>query len=275
MSLPTPHEKTPDPDAVAEIEGELRRTLNDSAQWAVREWRRMLAAVEKKHAGYVPPAERDDVAGLLDLLRAAIATFERMGRDDPARLDHLTPADLSWHDITGEIARDEAAGRALWRKVRQTARAELAVGEMAGQAVEGYHPRPYERAAFLAVREAIADGLRPRNGMEWLLIDGMAQAWTMHLRWLGKHVKAESLDAIHVERDIRQREGWQPPRLSEAEAVDRAAQMADRAQRQFLRLYKAFRDGRRLGVSMTVLAGQVNVGEQQVNVGPGGTLPAE
>ena len=52
--------------------------------------------------------------------------------------------------------------------------------------------------------------------------------------------------------------------MSEAEAVDRAAQMADRFERQFLRLMKCYRDGRRLIASMTVLGGQVNVAEQQV-----------
>ena len=137
---------------------------------------------------------------------------------------------------------------------------------MAGQAIEGYHASPYERATFLAVREALADGLQPRNKMEWLLIDGMAQAWTLHLRWLDKHTNMDSMDAIRSQRDMRQRDGWEPPRLGEAEAVDRAVQMADRFQRQFLRLMKCYRDGRRLIGSMMVLGGQVNVAEQQVNM---------
>ncbi len=42
--------------------------------------------------------------------------------------------------------------------------------------------------------------------------------------------------------------------------------MADRFQRQFLRLMKCYRDGRRLIASMTVVGGQVNVAEQQVNI---------
>jgi hypothetical protein len=40
--------------------------------------------------------------------------------------------------------------------------------------------------------------------------------------------------------------------------------MQDRFQRQFLRLMKCYRDGRRLIASMTVHGGQVNVAEQQV-----------
>jgi hypothetical protein len=42
--------------------------------------------------------------------------------------------------------------------------------------------------------------------------------------------------------------------------------MADRSQRQVPRLMKCYRDGRRLTASMTVLEGQVNAVEQQVNL---------
>jgi hypothetical protein len=263
MSLP---ERVDDagPEGAVEIAGDVQRTLARSMDWAVREWRALLADLEKKHAGYVAPGERDDLAKLLEFTRSAITSFERIGQGDPARLDHLTPAEYSWHDITDEMRRDEAAGWALWATVKQTARDELASGGMASRAVEGYQADPYERAAFVAVREALADGLQPRNGMEWVLIDGMAQAWTLHLRWLDRHTNTDSLDAIRGERNMRQRGGWEPPRLGEAEAVDRAVQMADRFQRQFLRLMKCYRDGRRFIASMTVLGGQVNVAEQQV-----------
>jgi hypothetical protein len=270
MSLPKPVIDDGSPDAATEIAGDLQRTLARSMDWAVREWRALLAELEKKHAGYVPPGERDDLAQLREFTRSAIDSFERMGEGDPARLDHLAPAEYSWHDITHEMTRDEAAGWALWATVKQTARDELASGAMAARSIEGYHAHPYERAAFLAVREALADGLQPRNGMERLLIDGMAQAWTLHLRWLDKHTNMDSMDAIRHERDMRQRDSWEPPRLTEAEAVHRAVQMADRFQRQFLRLMKCYRDGRRLGVSMTVLGGQVNVAEQQINMARAG-----
>ena len=43
--------------------------------------------------------------------------------------------------------------------------------------------------------------------------------------------------------------------------------MADRFKRQFLRLMRCYRDGRKLSASMTVLGGQVNVAEQQIIAG--------
>lgn len=265
MSLPQLIPNEDPTDAVAEIGSELHRALTGYMDWVVREWRNELAAVEQKQQGYVPPDERDNLAALRDFTRSAIASFERISKD-PQRLDHLRLGDLDWRTIATEWARDEAAGRALWARVRQTAREELACGAAAGTVVEGYHVRAMERAQFLAVREGLADGLQPRNGMEWLLIDGMAEAWLMHWRWLKKHTNLDSLGAMHVERDMRDRGEWMPPRLSEAQTVDRAALMADRFQRQFLRLMKCYRDGRRLGLSMTVTGGQVNVAEQQINV---------
>src|SRR5215207_10681988 len=264
MSVPKPVNEEPAADSVAEIRGELRRSLTGYMEWALRAWRETLAEIEKKHAGYVPPGERDDLAALRENTQFAITAFERIGQGDPVWLEHQTPAEYSWNDITHEIRRDEAAGWALWARVRQTARDELASGAMAGQAIEGFYPRPYDRTAFLAVREALADGLQPRNKMEWLLIDGMAQAWTLYLRWQDQQTDMNSTEAIRAGRDSRQRDGWEPPRLGEAEAVDRAVQMADRFERQFLRLMKCYRDGRRFIASMTVLGGQVNVSEQQI-----------
>ena len=263
MSLPMPVD---DATAAAEVGADLRRALARYLGHAVREWRAMLAHVEEQQRGYVPPAERDDLALLRDHTRYAIDAFERIGREGAGPLDHLEPEDLDWHQLAAEWARDGAAGDALWARVKAAAREELAIGKAGAEAVEGYHATPMERAAYLAVRAALAGGLEPRNGLEWLLVDGMAEAWTMHLRWLTKHAKTESLDAIRVERDGRERGGWEPPRLGEAAAVDRAALMADRFQRQFLRLLKAFRDQRRLFSALIVAGGQVNIGHQQVNV---------
>lgn len=253
--------------AEAEIGRDLHRALGRFMDWAVREWRTALAEVERKQRGYVPAGERDDLAAMREFMQHAIATFEGIGRDPRPRLDDLPVDRLSWHDVMGEMKRDREAGLALWGKVKGQARDELAIGKAGADAIEGYDAGPWERAQYVAVRSAIADGLQPRNGLEWLLIDGMAQAVTMQARWLRKHARTESLDAAAIERDTRRSGEWQPPRLGEAAAVDRAAVMADRFQRQFLRLMKAYRDQRRLlGTVVVAAGGQLNVAEQQVNV---------
>lgn len=261
VRLPAP---APVADPAAEIGADLHRTLARYTEFAVRAWRETLADIEKQQAGYVAPGERDDLALLRDLLRSAVDSLERVGKERSPFLAERSPRDVSWYDLSDEMARDREAGMALWGVVKQAAADELAMGRTAAEAVEPHHSGPWQRARFFAVRAALGDGLQPRNRMEALLIDGMAQAWTMHLHWLGRHAVMGSADAIRAERTLRERGEWEPPRLGEAEAVDRAALMADRFQRQFLRLMKCYRDGRRLGVSMTVTGGQVNVAEQQI-----------
>jgi hypothetical protein len=164
MSLPKPVTTEASSDAAVEIAGDVQRTLAHYMDWAVREWRSLLAELEKKHAGYVAPGERDNLAQLREFTRSAIDSFERIGQGDPVWLEHQTPAEYSWHDVTHEMARDEAAGWALWATVKQTARDELASGAMASRAVEGYHAHPYERATFLAVRGHLPMGFNPGTG---------------------------------------------------------------------------------------------------------------
>jgi hypothetical protein len=185
-----------------------------------------------------------------------------MAMEGPPKHDHLTPADVSWNDVSAAWRHDEAAGRAIWERIRQTARDELREGKAGAFAIEGYEERPMRRAEYLAVWLALADGPRPANGAGRLLIDGMAQALMMQRHWLKRMMQTESLGDIR--RGRSRRDEYEPPRLSESEAVDRTVAMQDRFQRQFLRLMKCFRDGRRLGVSMTVMGGQVNVAEQQI-----------
>src|SRR5215212_1004489 len=117
MSLPKPITEDAALDPVVEIAGDVQRTLARSMDGIVREWRVLLAELEKKQAGYVAPGERDDLAKMREYTRAAIDSFERIGRD-PIRLDHMPPAEYSWYDITSEIRRDAAEGWAVWHRVR-------------------------------------------------------------------------------------------------------------------------------------------------------------
>lgn len=251
-----------------EVGDNLHVALASYMNFTVTQWRGLLADVMKQYdaARWKPEAERERVKDLLDFTRDTINSLERIGKDGPGYLDHLSPADYTWHNVMDVWGHDEAAGRALWERLKQTATDELRTGKAGASAVEGYHERPMRRAEFLAVWVALADGLKPASETERLLIDNMAQALIMHRHWLHRMVRLDSIDESRLERAERGRDPYQLPRLSEAEAVDRAALMADRFQRQFLRLMKCYRDGRRLIASMTVLGGQVNVAEQQINV---------
>jgi hypothetical protein len=66
------------------------------------------------------------------------------------------------------------------------------------------------------------------------------------------------------------------PSLSEAEAMEQAAQMADRFNRIFLRTLRALRDLTRYTPSLHIENhGQVNIGERQVNVSSDGRSSLE
>lgn len=232
----------------------------DEAPARLETWERPERAAEKI------TTLAEDYRALLGDIRATADLIRRAVTEPPASLTNPPIEQISWLTLSAALTRDEAAGRAMWTRVLEHAGAELANGRRSAIAVEPLHSDPLDRARFLALRAALADGLQPRNRMEWVLIDGMAQAWSMNLHWLRKHTLTEHLDAQGLRRDVQRHSEWQPPRLGDAEAVDRAAQMADRFQRQFLRLMKCFRDGRRLMTSLTVMGGQVNVAEKQVNV---------
>jgi len=110
----------------------------------------------------------------------------------------------------------------------------------------------------------------------------MAAAHELYLRWQAVAVQRIEHGVWQGERDKRraledmtpaQREryqqdtGWLPPRVGETEALDQAVLTADRYQRAFLRLAKAFRDNRRLFGALVVAGGQVNLAAgPQVNV---------
>ena len=63
---------------------------------------------------------------------------------------------------------------------------------------------------------------------------------------------------------------WVPPRVSEQDAIEHTAQMADRFRRQYLSALRALRDYRRWGAPVIINnEGQVNIAEggaQQMNV---------
>jgi hypothetical protein len=189
---------------------------------------------------------------------------------------------VSWLDLSNLIECDAERGQALWQRLRDEAANEIGTGTRTSRSLERpTGSKPYDRAQFAAVIEGLFEALKPRDQLEELLIHQMAAAYHQHLTWQTLATQRVESEAWHGESDKRralanmapsQREryendyGWVPPRVSDAEAIEQAVLMADRYQRSFLRLMKAFRDNRRLFGALIVAGGQVNIGEQQVNV---------
>jgi hypothetical protein len=177
---------------------------------------------------------------------------------------------LSWHSFS--TVRDtfgNEAEQGLWDRVWDEQAIDLATGQHAAMVVQE-NPSPADRTRFMVIRNNLADEWKPRPGSETMMVDMMAQAWQMYETWLQRHVYQITYQCGHLtpgDKERAQYKEWFPPRLSESEAIELSVTMATRFQNQFLRLVRALRDLRRMMPSLVIQnAGQVNVGQQQVNV---------
>jgi hypothetical protein len=193
---------------------------------------------------------------------------------DELRVLDCPPEEVAWGDLE-DLAR-KSPERALlrWEEVKQAALDELRSGDRAARAVEGYTSDAWQRARFLALREELAREWQPRNGVERQLIDQMVQAQTAVFFWQERLMVRASVEPLHEKLDVEERGGWNPPRVSEHQALEQAGAMVDRFNKMYLRTLRALRDLRRYSPTVVVQnAGQVNVGGQQVNVAAGERSP--
>lgn len=174
---------------------------------------------------------------------------------------------VHWCDLEDLARNDPELALRRWDEMKREALDELRSGHRAGRVMEGYTSQAWQRAQFLAIREELAGEWQPRNGVERQLIDQMVQAQSAVFFWQERLALRASVEPMHERRDIEERGEWNPPRVSEHQAVEQAAAMVDRFNRIFLRTLRALRDLRRYTPAVIVQnAGQVNVGGQQVNV---------
>jgi hypothetical protein len=179
------------------------------------------------------------------------------------------PDQVSWLELH-MIARDDPA-RSIARleEIKRAALDELRTGHRAAEAVEVrmIDSGPWPRMQFLALREELSAQWQPRNGIERQLLDTMAQAQVGYLAWLYYLTMRTSLESCTNDRRVKEEARWQPPRQSDADALEQAAAMVDRFNRIFLRTLRALCDMRRHSSPVIVQnGGQMNVAHQQVNL---------
>jgi hypothetical protein len=167
------------------------------------------------------------------------APLSRISAIGEIPLEHTTWADLGeLNTNTPEMALQR------WRQIREAALEAVRSGDCAGGYLEGRRALPWQRALFLAIRQELADGWQPRNGVERQLLDMMAQAQVAIFYW-----EEQVMDADHV--------------LEAGEA----AGMVDRFNRIFVRNLRALCELRKAPQAVVVqnVGGQVNLGQQQLN----------
>ena len=187
----------------------------------------------------------------------ALAKVKEMGsKENLEFILQRPPTETSWWDLDQMAAHDPDLAAERWLEIKEAARQELTSGHRVAESVANSDEYAWKRAQFLALRDELSSEWSPRNGLEWTLIDMMAQAWTGQMIWMKKLVTLES---------IQTSESSSKTNVISPAALDQAAIMLDRFNRIFMRALRQLRDLRRYTVVIQG-AGQVNIGEQQVNV---------
>jgi hypothetical protein len=97
----------------------------------------------------------------------------------------------------------------------------------------------------------------------------MAQALTGVLYWQERLSLCASVPTVNEKLAIEQRGGWEPPRVTESQATEQAAAMAERFHRMFLRSLRTLQDLRRRGPAVVVQnVGQVKVAGKRSKSSP-------
>ena len=179
---------------------------------------------------------------------------------------HGDPSQFTWMDFRALSKRDPEIGLQRWNEVKEAARKELLSGHRVARTSDvTLTSNAWQRAQYLAIRDGLAQEWNPQNGIERSLIDMMAQAFSTQLFWQERMMcySCLELDTEQIKRDSM----FQPPRVSDSQAVDQAAQMVDRFNRIFMRSLRALRDLRRHAPTLVVHNAQhVNVAQNQLNV---------
>ncbi|MEP7338563.1 MAG: hypothetical protein ABI977_12565 [Acidobacteriota bacterium] len=196
------------------------------------------------------------------------------------------PVDMaSWYGLEKLHSKSPELAKTVWQWIKDEARREFESGHRAAKAFEPVHwiREAWRRAQYIAIRESFIEQWKPQGGIELAMIDMLVQSYYLYLYWnevsvtrneteMRSDPPAWIMDKAYREKGYpREREHgyWNPPYAHEQEAVEHAAQMADRYLRAFQRTLRAMRDLRRYSTPVTINnPAQVNIasdGGQQVN----------
>lgn len=166
---------------------------------------------------------------------------------------------ISWLDLSREVPKDKAGAYEFWRYLKRFATDEFESGHRAASSMS-YNDTPFERAQFLAIRDALIAEWKPRGASELMLIDSMVQAYCAQLFWM-EELHRRSVFEFKEDRETK----WLTPRVTTAEATEQAAAMLDRFHKIYVRALRNLRDLRRYAPNLVIQgAGQVNIGQQQI-----------
>lgn len=248
---------------------------------------RVLSKVYNQHVAYL----RSERGGSLSLEEARAQAYKKNVTDEEAlkifdsALTRPTE-NISFWELMRINDNSPALAQNLWEMMKREAAIEFETGHRAAEAFEPaeYMTDAWNRASYLGFRESLCEEWQPKGGIELSMIDAIAQSWLSLQYWTEESVRRAQTEPRRenykfVEWKQWNKEAnpkqwmhghWDVPTVSEQEAVNNAAQMADRWQRMYFRAIRNLRDWRRYTPQVTINnPQQVNIaadGGQQINV---------
>lgn len=202
-----------------------------------------------------------------------IERYRRLKDKEPERLDpnsspewqrqmlvECPPEQLTFSDIERLSRVDAELAKSRWEEVKAAARRDVETGWHAARALEPEGGSAWERACFLANRDRLHRAWSPRNAIERMLLDEMAQYEAIRAGWLRilSTMSREPETQTTLRRPVHDRK--QPRTFDAAHATSEAMRMVERLQRLYHNALRTLVNMRR-GKSAFIVqrSGQINV----------------
>jgi hypothetical protein len=201
---------------------------------------------------------------------------------------------LSWYTLDHLFRANPELAEQVWGEVKEAAARDFKSGHFAAELFErtDWQKNVWKRAHFVAVFQMMIESYKPRDAIEHQMVEMAAVEYFLWRHWTAEYMQRATTEPRRESYDYqewRKKEketwcryngqkrpiegqwiagAWEMPYQSEADAVQQAAELADRFRRAYHASIRALRDWRRYPV-IVQNAGQVNIaadGGQQVNL---------
>lgn len=240
-----------------------------------------LLRIMGKHFGQRVAYYRSEIGGSLTIEEARKEVYRRNITDKEAieLFEYVTRIPTEFVCFTHLLELNDnspAMAQNLWEMIKGEAAREFESGHRAAAAFEpaDYMTDAWNRASYLGLRESMVEEWQPKGGIELTMIDTVAQAWLMLQHWTEESVRRAKTRPRQENHQFSQWKKWQKeaspkqwddgfwdiPYVYEQNAIEHAAQMADRWQKMYFRAIRSLRDWRRYAPILTINnANQVNI----------------
>lgn len=259
---------------------ELIDTNSLLARWELEKWS-IMRELSRSHVNQITFYMKPEGGGLSmeeAVKKAAEKSDESSFREYLKQAVSWNVASITWDTLDVIFRHKPDFAQQVWENIKQEAEKDFKSGHFAAKLFERteWQRDAWKRAHFVAVRDSFIEQFRPQGGIDYSMIDILAVLFFLWMYWTEEHIERATTEGIEPlsETERKHAEQWKgewiTPRVSVQEAIEQAAQMADRYRRAYQSQLRQMRDWRRYSVPVTINnSGQVNIaadGGQQVNV---------